>query len=239
MRIRALFPKSATTLGPVEQAFWRVPLFTEWTGASSFEIILAWPSKHSTTGTSSSGTSGFRRFLFILLHERIRRRIRLCHFCTFINIVAETAIVSSWTLPVGFPLPTISKNSLSTLFCLPILKPRRFFHNFRFWPQKSCFVNLARHFFSPSSSICDNQVLLSSDESPGHTIPIRSWASQTLVFLICTILPRCHQVGFVFDNNIPSHFESNSWISSFRREIVNRSAYFSTESLAPMTRKYS
>ena len=64
----------------VEQAFWRVPFFTEWIGASSFEVILAWPSKHSSTGTSSSGTSGFRRFLFILLHERIRRRIRLCLF---------------------------------------------------------------------------------------------------------------------------------------------------------------
>ena len=29
MRIRALFPKSTTTLGLVEQAFWRMPLFTE------------------------------------------------------------------------------------------------------------------------------------------------------------------------------------------------------------------
>ena len=45
------FPKSATALGVVEQAFWRVPLFTEWIGASSFEVILAGPSRHSTTGT--------------------------------------------------------------------------------------------------------------------------------------------------------------------------------------------
>ena len=30
MRIRALLPKPTTTLGLVEQAFWRVPLFTEW-----------------------------------------------------------------------------------------------------------------------------------------------------------------------------------------------------------------
>ena len=29
MRIRALFPKSASTLGLVEQAFWRMPFFTE------------------------------------------------------------------------------------------------------------------------------------------------------------------------------------------------------------------
>ena len=84
MCTRALFTKSATTLGLVEQAFWRVPFFTEWIGASSFELILAWPSKHSSTGTSSSGTSVFRRFLYILLHERIKRRIRLCHFCSLI-----------------------------------------------------------------------------------------------------------------------------------------------------------
>ena len=42
MRIRALFPKSATTLGLVEQAFWRVPLLTEWIGPvmSSFQLII-------------------------------------------------------------------------------------------------------------------------------------------------------------------------------------------------------
>ena len=49
MCIRALVPKFATALGLVEQAFWRVPLFTEWLGASSFEVILAGPSRHSTT----------------------------------------------------------------------------------------------------------------------------------------------------------------------------------------------
>ena len=116
MRIRALFPKSATTLGLVEQAFWRVPLFTEWIGASSFEVILAGPSKHSTTGAPSSGTSGSRWFSLILPRRRARRRIRLCRFCTLIDILTETAIVSFRTLPVGFPLPTISQNSLSTLF---------------------------------------------------------------------------------------------------------------------------
>ena len=119
--IRALFLKPATTLGHVEQAFWRVPLFTEWVVASSFDVILARPSIHSTAGTSSPGTSGSRCFSLILLHERIRRRIRLCHFSTLIDIVAETAIVSSRTLPVELPLPTISKNSLYTLFCSLIL----------------------------------------------------------------------------------------------------------------------
>ena len=121
MCIRTLFSKSATTRGLVEQAFWRVSLFTEWIGASSFEVILAGPSRLSTTGTLSSGTSGSRRISLILLHERTRRRIRLCQFRTLINIVTGTAIVSFRTLPVGFPLPTISKNSLYTLFCSLIL----------------------------------------------------------------------------------------------------------------------
>ena len=42
-------------------------------------------------------------------------------FCTLIHIVTETEIVSFRTLPVGFPLPTISKSSLFTLFCPLIL----------------------------------------------------------------------------------------------------------------------
>ena len=110
------FPKPTTTLGLVEQAFWRVPFFTKWVIASSFELILARPSIHST-----AGTWGSRCFSLILLHERIRTRIRLCHFCTFIDIVTETGIVSSRTLPVELPLPIISKNSLHTLFCSLIL----------------------------------------------------------------------------------------------------------------------
>ena len=119
--IRALFLKYASIFWIVEQALGRMPLFTKWVGASSFEVILARQSRRSSTGTFSSATSGSRRISLILLHERTRRRIRLCHFCTLINIGTETAIVSFRTLPVGFPLPTISKNSLSTLFCPLIL----------------------------------------------------------------------------------------------------------------------
>ena len=108
MRIRAHFYKSASTLGLVEQAFWRMPFFTEWVGASSFELILAGPSRHSSTGTLASGTSGSRRVSLVFLRRRARRWIRLCHFCTFFDIVTETAIVSFRTLPVSFPLPTVS-----------------------------------------------------------------------------------------------------------------------------------
>ena len=55
------------------------------------------------------------------MRKRSRRRIRLCRFCTLIRIVSETAIVSFRTLPVGFPMPTICKIFLSTLFCPWIL----------------------------------------------------------------------------------------------------------------------
>ena len=143
------------------------------------------------------------------------------------------------TLPVGFPLPTIFWSPLFMLFCPLILDHGVCLIISISGPKKSCFVNLAQYFFLPLSSICDNQVQPSSDESPCCTIPIRSWVSQTLVFWICTILPRCHQVGFAsLTIKIPSHFESNSWISSFRTTIVNRSALFSTEALAPVTQKY-
>ena len=170
MCIQALFPKSATTLGLVEQAFWRMPFFTECIGAGSFEVILAGQSKHSSAGTFASGASGSRCIFHTLLRRRIRRHIRLCRFSTHIHIVTDTTSVS-FRHCVGFPLPTISKNSLSTLFCPLILDHGVLLH---FWPQNSYFEFPARYFSSPLFSICDNQVQLSSGESPGHTIPIRS-----------------------------------------------------------------
>ena len=80
MHIGALFPKSASILRLVEQAFRRMPFFTEWSGASSFEVILAGQSSHSSTGASASWTSGSRRISLILLRRRARRKIRLRHF---------------------------------------------------------------------------------------------------------------------------------------------------------------
>ena len=58
--------------------------------------------------------------------------------------------------------------------------------------RKSCSILIL-----PSSSICDSQVRLFSDESPHCTIPIRYWVSQTLILLIRKNCPRCHQMGFV------------------------------------------
>ena len=61
-----------------------------------------------STWASASRTSGSRCMFHTLLRWRSWRRVRLCRFCTLIRIVSETAIVSFWTLPVSFPLPTIS-----------------------------------------------------------------------------------------------------------------------------------
>ena len=168
MWIRALLSKFATNLCLVEQAFWRVPLFTEWVIASSYEVILARPSVHSTTGTFSS--------------ERIRRRIRLCHFSTLIDIVAETTIFPFTHCPLvshcqQSPWILCTRCNVHWFVTTAFLS-----YNFHSWRHISYFVFPARYFFSPSFSICDNQVPLSSDESPGHTIPIRSWVFQTLVF---------------------------------------------------------
>ena len=98
-----------------------MPLLTEWSGANSFDLILARQSSHFPTWASASRTSGSRCISHTLLRRRSWRRVRLCRFCTLIRIVSETAIVSFRTLPVGFPLPTISQTSLFTLFYPVIL----------------------------------------------------------------------------------------------------------------------
>ena len=162
---KSTFPKPASIFGLVEQAFWRMPFFTEWSGASSFEVILARQSSHFPTWASASGTSGSRCIFHILLRRRSRRMIRLCRFCT---------LVSFRTLPVGFSLPTFSQTSLFTLFHPMILDHGAFFIISVSGLKNSSFVDSARYFFSPLSSICDNQVPLSSDESPGRTITIWS-----------------------------------------------------------------
>ena len=91
-----------------------------------------------------------------------------CNFSTLIHIVAETTIVSFHTLPVGFPLPTISKNYLNTLFCSPILD-----HGVSFIiPTSGAKILFSNFLFDTSLDhsfqSVNNQVLTSSDDSPGQ-----------------------------------------------------------------------
>ena len=88
--------------------------------------------------------------------------------------MAETAIVSFHTLPVDFPLPTISKNSWYTLFCSLILDqgvlliisisgPKIIISNF--------LLDTSLHHSFQSVII---RSLISCDESPGFTFKNQS-----------------------------------------------------------------
>ena len=101
MRIRALFLKSASIFWLVGQA-----LFTEWSGASSFEVILARQSSHFPTLGFFLWDFGFS-MLFAHSAASLEKdsAVPFLHAYWF---VTETAIVSFRTLPVGLPLPTIS-----------------------------------------------------------------------------------------------------------------------------------
>ena len=197
MRIRALFSKSATSLGLVEQAFWRMPLLhrMNWCNflwgkpCRAIETVYRWGFYLWDFGFSmifahSAAWKNSETDLMVNFSHAYSHRGGNCN-CLLSHI-------ARW-----FPIA----NNLQEFFGHAVLSadswPRRSSQNSHSWPQNSCFEFLVRYFSSPKFSICDNQLLISSDESPDHTIPIRCWVFQTLVFLICTILPRCHQVGFL------------------------------------------
>ena len=171
--------------------------FHKWVVASSSNAILARASIRSTVGPFSSGTSGSRCFSLILLHEGIRRRIRLCHFSTLIHTVSETATVSFWTLPVSFALPTISWTSLYALFCPWILDDGVLFTisscGAKILVSYVLFDTSLHHRFQ---SVTIRSYFLLMSLQVVQLIPIRSLISQTLVFFFCAILPRCHHAGF-------------------------------------------
>ena len=181
------------------------------------------PSIHSTTGTSSLGLrvlDAFRSFCCMKEFGDVST-VSFSHAYSYRggNCNCLLSHTARW-----FPTANILQESFVRAVLSPDSWPRRFFHHFHFCRQNSYFVCPARYFFSPLSSICADQVLFSSDVPPYCTIPIRSWVSQTLVFLVCTLLQDVFRWDFFMDNKFPSHFESNSWVSSFRRTVVNRSA---------------
>ena len=78
MCIRALLPKSASVLRLAE--FWRMPFFTEWSGASSFEVIVTRQSSHFPTWASASRTSGSRCILTLCFVEDLGERFGCVDF---------------------------------------------------------------------------------------------------------------------------------------------------------------
>ena len=225
MRIRALFSKPATTLGLVEQAFWRVPLFTEWIGASSFEVILAGPSKHSSTGPFPLGLRVFDAFFSSCCMKE---------FGDGFGCVIFARLLKSWRKLQLSPLehcPLASHSQQSPrLLCsrcfilwflttalvsiFPFLASKKFFI------LKFCSILLFTIVFNLWSSgpaffwwiyiLYNSNTVFNFSDSPILNLYNPSKISSDGIFVI--------------DNRIPSHFETNSWISSFRRPIVNRSA---------------
>ena len=195
--IRALIPKYASILRLVELPFLEGVTFHKKSYCKFFS---------SETGILFLGFRVLDVFLSFCCMKEFGDGFDGVIFFTLIDIVSENAIVSCYTLSVDFPLST----SL-------ILDHDVFFFIILISGQKSYFECFARYFFSPSFSVCDDQVLTFSDESSSHTIPIRSWLSQTLGFLIWTILSTCLQMGFASStmefhpilNRIPEyhHFE--------------------------------
>ena len=158
----------------------------------------------------SSGTSGSRRFSRTLLHERIWRRIRLCRFSTLIVIVAETAIVSFHTLSVGFPLPTISQTSLSTLFCPLILDYGVPFiisvSGFKILISSVLLDTSFHHSFQ--SVIIRSSFLLMKLQVIQFQYGLEF--SDSRILNLYNPFKMSSGGIFVTDNKIPSHFESNS-----------------------------
>ena len=211
MCIRALFPKSASILRLVEQAFWRVPPFTKWVIASSLEVILAGLSKHSSTGTLASGTSGSRRiFRSLPTWKTSEKDLAVSIMHANGHIVTETTIISYWN-SAPFEL-SIANNILEffvhAVFDHLILDRGVLSHSFHFLCQNIlishdlCSILLFKHCF-PFVMI---QVLISSGESrSGQTMPVRSWISQTLLFFICANPSKRSSEWnlFVIDNRNP------------------------------------
>ena len=97
-----------------------MPFFTEWSGASSFEVILARQSRHSTTGTLASKTSGSRRISHILPRERTWRRFGCVDFARLLISYRKLQLSPFEHCPLAFHCQQ-SPGLLFTLFCPLIL----------------------------------------------------------------------------------------------------------------------
>ena len=233
----ALFTKPRTTLGLVAQAFWRVPLFTEWIGASSFEVSLQGHRDVLPLGLLPLGLrvlDGYRSFCRMkgfgdgfdgVTFPRLStswRKLQLFPFthCPLVSQCQQsprilcTRCFVLWFLTTAFLIiPTSEPENLISNFLLDI----SFHHSsqsviIRFW------------FYLMNLQVIQFQYGLEFSDSRIHYLYNPSKMSSCGIFVI---------------DNVPSHSESNSWMSSFRRQIVNKSAYFLTESWLPMTRKFS
>ena len=145
----ALIIKSTTTLGLVEQAFWRVPFFTKWVIAISFKVILPRPSRHSTHWDFclwDFGSSMIFAHSAAWKNSETDLMVNFSHAYSYRggNCNCLLSHTAHW-----FPIA----NNLQEFFVHAVLfsdsGPRRSSQNFQFWPQNSYFEFPARYFSSP------------------------------------------------------------------------------------------
>ena len=193
-RMRALFHKICIHYPTCRQGFWTVPLFTEWVGASSSKVILAKPSRHSATGTIASVTSGSRRFSHSASWKKLEKDSAVSIFARWLISWTETAISSFTHCPVWLPIA----NTLPKFFVHAVSSPeiltRALFSKFPFLLPKFLFSNfLLDAFSSPQFSICDYQILASSDESPFLFQDVTKLIFCYWWLFLMKLLKTCHQ----------------------------------------------
>ena len=137
---------------------------------------------------------------------------------------SETDSAVSILLAVGFPMPVISKNSMSTLFCPLILDHGVCLIISVFDPKipvrKSCSKLLFTIVFNLWSSSLMFFWWISRSYNSSTVL---SFSDSRILYLYYPSKMTSHGI-FVIDNRIPLHFESNSWISSIWRTVTSRSA---------------
>ena len=210
-----------------KQAFWRVPPFTKmsyckflWGNpCKAIETFYQWDFGFTTLFFHPAAWKNSEMYLTVIFPRLLIswRKLQLSPFthCPLVSHCQQSPRILCTRCFVPWFLTT------AFLLIISILAPKFFFQMSCSIPLFTMVFNLwwsgPNFFWWISRSYNSNTVLSFSD-------------SRILYFISSGGI-------FVIDNKIPSHFESNSWISSFRRLIVNRSAWFSTESWAPVTRK--
>ena len=120
MRVGALFSKSTSILGLVEQTHWKMPFFTEWIVASSFERILLKPSIHSTA-VLPLGLLVLDAFLSFYRVKELGEGFDFVIYVRLLISWRKLQLSPSEHCPLAFLRPTISWSFLFSLLCPLIL----------------------------------------------------------------------------------------------------------------------
>ena len=143
---RALFTESASFFWLVGQAFRRMPFFTEWIGASSFEVILARQSSHFPTGLLPLGLRVLDAFLTLCCAEDPGEGFGCVDFARLSSSCRKLQLSPSEHCPWAYHCPQSPRLLCSRCFTHDSWA-RRLFHNShilasKFFTLKFCSILL-------------------------------------------------------------------------------------------------